>query len=327
VTAFCPTTIACAPGPLRSVLQQVHLARGARTPGSARVLPAHLESNFINPAYKGAQPEACLRSAGAGLLRMAAVARQAAPDTERGARGAAFAPDEILNEIERAGGDVGIVTIAPEIEGGLDLVRWLSSRGHLVSLGHSAATFDEALAAIAAGARQATHLFNRMPPLGHRLPGLAGAVLHSDDVAAELICDGIHVHPSMMHLAISAKSARRVMAITDGTAASGLPTGSVAQLGGQRITATQSAAFLDDGTLAGSTLTMDEAFRMLVKGVGCSLVDAAAMCAATPAREMGLAECGVIAPGALADLVVLDADLQVLQTYIAGELAYARIVN
>jgi N-acetylglucosamine-6-phosphate deacetylase len=323
VTAFCPTTIACGPGPLRSVLEQVRLARAARTPRGARVLPAHLESNFISPAYRGAQPAACLRAPGPGLQRLARQGDQAAPGTLDGD----FGPEDILDEIDRAGAAVGIVTMAPEIEGGLDLVRWLSSRGHAVSLGHSAATFEEGLAAIAAGARQATHLFNRMPPLGHRVPGLAGAVLQSSAVTAELICDGVHVHPSMMRVAIAAKSAAHVMAITDGTAASGRPPGSVAHLGGQRITATESAAFLDDGTLAGSTLTMDAAFRLLVTGVGCSFVEAAAMCAATPAREMGLAGCGVLTPGALADLVVLDADLHVLETYIAGELAYARIVN
>src|SRR5439155_25742231 len=126
----------------------------------------------------------------------------------------------ILREIERAAPDVGIVTIAPEMDGGLDLVRWLSTRGHRVSLGHSAATYDEALAAIAAGARQATHLFNRMPPLNHRAPGLAGAVLQTDEIAAELICDGVHVHPALVRTAIAAKRPSRIIAITDGPAAS-----------------------------------------------------------------------------------------------------------
>src|SRR5439155_26928417 len=141
----------------------------------------------------------------------------------------------ILREIERAAPDVGIVTIAPELDGGLDLVRWLSTRGHPVSLGHSNATYEQALAAIAAGARQATHLFNRMPPLHHRAPGLAGAVLQSDEVAAEIICDGVHVHPALIRTAVAAKRPSRIIAITDATAAAGLPVGGRALLGGRPI--------------------------------------------------------------------------------------------
>jgi N-acetylglucosamine-6-phosphate deacetylase len=231
---------------------------------------------------------------------------------------------EVLREIERCAPDVGIVTIAPELDGGIDLIRWLTSRGHRVSLGHSAATYDEAVAAVAAGASQATHLFNRMPPLHHRAPGLAGAVLEADQIAAELICDGFHVHPAMVRAAVAAKQPQRVMAITDGTAVAGLPPGSRATLGGQRVTATGPAALLDDGTLAGSTLTMDAAFRTLIARVGLSLVDAATMCATTPARELGLVGHGLLAVDAVADFCVLDASLSVVQTYIGGRLAYSR---
>ena len=163
-----------------------------------------------------------------------------------------------------------------------------------------------------------------MPPLGHRAPGLAGAVLQSDEVAAELICDGYHVHPALVRTAVAAKGPSRIMAITDGTAVSGLPAGARGALGGQPITAGESAALLGDGTLAGSVLTMDRAFRMLVGKMGLSLVDAATVCATTPARELGLVGHGVLAPGAVADLVVLDAKLSVVQTYIAGQLVYAR---
>ena len=148
-----------------------------------------------------------------------------------------FSGSEILAEIERARPDVGIVTLAPELDGAIDLVRWLAERGHRVSLGHSGATFDEALAAITAGACHATHLFNRMPPLDHRAPGLAGAVLQTDEVAAEIICDGFHVHPALVRAAIAAKRPSRVMAITDATAAAGLPPGSRARLGGRPILA------------------------------------------------------------------------------------------
>jgi N-acetylglucosamine-6-phosphate deacetylase len=310
VTAFCPTTVACAPEPLRAVLDQVRRARAMPAGGAARVLPAHLESNFINPEYAGAQPAGCLRSPRAAL------------DGADGAGG--FAGADILREIERAAPDVGIVTIASELDGGLDLVRWLTSRGHLVSLGHSAATYDETLAAIAAGARHATHLFNRMPPLSHRAPGLAGAVLQTDEVAAEVICDGAHVHPAFVRMAIAAKRPSHILAITDATAAAGLTPGSRAAIGGRPIIAGESTALLDDGTIAGGVHTMDRVFRTLVGRVGISLIDAATICATTPARELGLVNHGVIAPEAVADLVVLDANFLVIQTYRAGQLVYSR---
>jgi N-acetylglucosamine-6-phosphate deacetylase len=301
VTAFCPTTVACSPGELRTFLNQVRDARVAARPDRARVLPAHLESNFISPEYRGAQPESCLRAPLA-----------TAPDGDFSAR-------EILDAIAASRPDVGIVTLAPELPGGLELVASLVAAGHRVSLGHSGADFETAVAAIEAGARHATHLFNRMTPIAHRAPGLAGAVLAREDVAAELICDGYHVHPAMCRLAIAAKGAQSMMAISDGTAASGLPVGSFARLGGRRIEARSEAAFLDEGTLAGSTLTMDRAFRTLVTRLGSSIVEAATMCATTPARELGLTGFGVIAVGAIADLVVLDRGFRVVRTLIGGE--------
>ena len=133
-----------------------------------------------------------------------------------------FAPADILEVIATARADVGIVTLAPELPDGLDLVGRLVAAGHIVSLGHSGASFEEAMAAIDAGARHATHLFNRMTPMTHRAPGLPGAVLAREEVAAELICDGYHVHPAMCRAAIAAKGLHGVMAITDGTAGSGL---------------------------------------------------------------------------------------------------------
>jgi len=314
VTAFCPTSIACDPTALRGMLSDVRLARTTRPPGGARVLPAHLESNFINPDYKGAQPASCLRHPPKGV-------RPGSDPFAGTATSGVFSGEEILAEIAAARPDVGIITIAPELDGALELIADLVAHGHHVSLGHSGATYEQAQAGIRAGARQATHLFNRMPPLGHRVPGLAGAILESDDVFAELICDGVHVHPAMMRMALAAKRPDRIMAITDGTSGSGLPKGSTATLGGYRITL-RDAAYLDDGTIAGSTLTMDRAFTKLVSEVGLSLSDAATVCSTTPARALGLQGFGVIAPGAIADLVVLDRDLRVVQTWIAGTLAW-----
>jgi N-acetylglucosamine-6-phosphate deacetylase len=302
-TAFCPTSIACTPDVLRRLLSSIAALRARRDPSQARVLPAHLESNFINPDYKGAQPLECLRLP------------HAPP------RDGEFSGRDILDVIARAKADVGILTVAVEIEGVLDLVPGLVRDGHHVSLGHSGASYEQAVAGIEAGARQATHLFNRMTPLAQRAPGLAAAVLESDEVSAELISDGVHVHPAMMRVAIAAKGPSRVMAITDGTAGAGLPRGATSVIGGRRITVGD-AAYLDDGTLAGSVLTMADAFGRLVSRVGVSLVDAATMCSTTPARALGLHGFGVIARGAVADLVVLNRDLRVVRTYIGGELAW-----
>ena len=295
VTAFCPTTVACSAGTLTRMLGCVAKLRQAPG-GGARVLAAHLESNFINPEFKGAQPEEWLRQPSEGADVLAAI-------------------DEHL-------ADVAIVTVAPELEGGLDFIRRLASKGCLVSLGHSGATLEQSRAAIAAGARQATHLFNRMPPLHHREPGLAGAVLTSEQIAAEIICDGVHVHPQMVHMAIAAKGAARVMAITDAVAAAGLAEGAAASLGGRPICVRGNAAFLADGTLAGSVATMNRVFRVLVREVGLTLPEASRVCSATPAAELKLRDAGTLTAGALADLVVLDGNFNVTRTYVGGQLVY-----
>jgi len=311
VTAFCPTSVACTPAKLTMLLDAIMRARSGPEGAAARVLPAHLESNFINPEWNGAQPAGCLRS----------------PQEAYGAYGAygasgangEFSARDILAVIESQRTAVGIVTLAPELPGGLDLVRALVAGGHRVSIGHSGATYDEAREAIAAGARHATHLFNRMSSITSRSPGVAGAVLESDAVAAEIICDGHHVHPSLVSMAIRLKSASRMMAITDATAVAGLPRGSRARLGEQSIIAGERTAVLENGTLAGSILTMDAAFRMLVNRIKLSLTDAARMCATTPAESIAAPEIGSIATGKWADLAVLDRDLRVVRTYLAGQ--------
>jgi N-acetylglucosamine-6-phosphate deacetylase len=304
VTAFCPTTVACSPEDLRGVLQQVRQARISPIVGSARVLPAHLESNFINPEYKGAQPAECLRSAG------------------ENSRDGFYSGGDVLDVISACRPDVGIVTMAPELPGGIALVRTLAMAGHRVALGHSGSDYDTAIAAIDAGARHATHLFNRMTPMSHRAPGLPGAVLAREEVTVELICDGYHVHPSMCRVVVAAKGTEGVMAITDATSGAGLASGATARLGGRAIEVREHAAFLEDGTLAGSTLTMDRAFRNVVTSFGSSLVDAAILCSTSPARALGLSGFGVIADGAAADLVLLDRGFRVVGTLIGGREAY-----
>lgn len=299
VTAFCPTSVACDPGTLDVMLDAVGRAQLLHDHSVARVLPAHLESNFINPDYRGAQPAQCLRTPGV--------------DHTEGA----FTGRDILNRIAAKRRQVGIVTLAPELAGGVDLTRELVDAGHLVSIGHTGATYEEACAAIDAGVSHATHLFNRMTPMTHRAPGTPGAVLVSERVTAELICDGFHVHPALMRVVIRAKGPDGIMAITDGTAGSGLTVGSVTRLGGRPITVTERTAVLDDGTLAGSVLTMDRAFRRLVS-LGVSLVEAARMCATTPARQLRLSDTGRLAVGSVADLVVLDSELLVRDTFLRG---------
>jgi N-acetylglucosamine-6-phosphate deacetylase len=313
VTAFCPTSIACEPAALRALLAAVGRVRVAPPSRAARVLPAHLESNFLNPEFAGAQPLECLRVPADLDARSTPLAPGA--DT-------AFSGREILDVIAAFRADVAIVTIASELEGGLDLVRTLTAEGHRVALGHSGADFDQAMAAFDAGASHATHLFNRMPALAHRAPGLPGAALAREDVAAELICDGHHVHPAMCRLAMRAKGPRGILAITDGTAGAGMPVGASARLGSRTIRVGPYAAELENGTLAGSTLTMDRAFANIVNLFGGSLVDAALMCATNPARALGLAAHGVIAAGAVADLTVLDRDLRVVRTFVGGVESY-----
>jgi N-acetylglucosamine-6-phosphate deacetylase len=300
VTAFCPTSLACRPSALREMLASVRRARALPVGASARVLPAHLESNFINPEFKGAQPIECLRTPSGG-------------DVKEGE----FTGQEILAEISASRAEVGIVTLAPELGGAIELIRDLVAHGHHVSLGHSGASYDEALAGIAAGARQATHLFNRMTPMAHRAPGLTGAVLEQEAVTAELVCDGVHVHPSIMRVALAAKRPSGIMAITDGTAGSGLRRGDRTLIGGREIVV-RDVAYLADGTIAGSVLTMDRAFSLLVTSVGLGVVDAVTICSTTPARALGLRDLGTIAVGALADLVVLDRQLNVVHTFIDG---------
>lgn len=312
VTAFCPTTIACAPDDLTRVLRQVRSLRSRPDRAGARVLPAHLESNFISEAYCGAQPRGCIRQ----------LATTSGPGGDASPSGA-FTAADILAVIDEYAADIGIITLAPEIAGGLDLVRRFTAAGIRVSLGHSAASYDEAIAAFDAGARQATHLFNRMAPLHHRAPGLAGAALQRPEVFVELICDGVHLHDAVVRVAVDAKRASAVLAISDGTAVAGMPAGWTGTLGGEPIGHTDGAARLADGTLAGSALTLDRAFARLTGPLAFSPVDAAMMCATTPARALGLLGHGYLAEGAAADLVVLGPTGAVVQTYVGGRLVFA----
>ena len=305
VTGFLPTAVACPPDALGAFLAAVDVCRAAPGVASARVLGAHLESNFINPDYQGAQPARCLRLP------------PAAGDPPRA--DGAFTGGAILAAIDAHGAAVRIVTLAPELPGGLDLVRRLAAAGHRVSLGHSAATYEQGVEAIAAGARHATHLFNRMPPFSHRAPGLAGAVLEAGpEVTCEVIGDGHHVHAAMVRLAVKAKGPAGIVAITDATAGAGLAVGATARLGEHTIHVRAGWAELPDGTLAGSVATMDGVFRWLARDVGLGVMAAAQLTSTSPADALGRPDLGRLAVGGIADLVVLDEALRVRQTWVGG---------
>ena len=234
VTAFCPTTVACGPEALRSVLAHVARARsGPCRTVRASCRPTSRATSSIPITAERSRPSASVperrvRFAEPALRTDIGFRRRDAdecvgrvPRSGPGERNRRLFRDRHPRRDCRCAVDVGIVTLAPELPGGIELVRTLVSAGHRVSLGHSGATIDEAMAAIELGARQATHLFNGMAPMTHRSPGVAGAVLARDEVAAELICDGYHVHPAMSRMAIDRRgsggswrspTARRVLA-------------------------------------------------------------------------------------------------------------------
>ncbi|HXM58063.1 MAG TPA: N-acetylglucosamine-6-phosphate deacetylase [Candidatus Dormibacteraeota bacterium] len=286
VTGFLPTLIS---RPLREGRRFVRAVAEAAAPG-ARVLGAHVEGPFLDPAHRGAHEERCLM-----------------PPTESNV-------SFVLEEPPR------LLTLAPELEGGLEAVRRLAGAGVVVSAGHSGATYDEGLAAIEAGVRFATHLFNTMPPLHHRAPGLIGAVLDDPRVTAGIIADGIHVHPSLVAIAGCAKGPRGLALTTDQVAAAGRPPGRYL-LAGLEVTREGDAVRLDDGTLAGSAATMDLLLRRAAEQFG--LHRAVAMASRTPARVLGLGGLGRVAAGCDADLVVLGPDLRVRRTLVAGRTVYA----
>ncbi len=219
---------------------------------------------------------------------------------------------------EAAQGAARILTLAPELPGALDLVAATCAAGCVVSLGHTDASYAQAMAAIHRGARHATHVFNAMRPFTHRDSGVIGAVLASPRVTAELIADGVHVDEGAMRVLLAAKTPRNVILVSDGTSATGMPDGKY-RLGTLEVTASGGVARGADGQLAGSTLTLDRALRNMV-ALGVPFAGALAMLTENPARLLGLeAHKGILAPGADADLVLLDAQMQVVGVMTRGQ--------
>ncbi|SDH50998.1 N-acetylglucosamine-6-phosphate deacetylase [Sinosporangium album] len=221
-------------------------------------------------------------------------------------------PAEVEQLIKAGRGHIRMLTIAPELPGALDAIRTLASHGIIAALGHTDATLDQTLAGVDAGATVATHLYNAMAPLHHRDPGPIAALLQDERVTVELINDGVHVHPAMMRLAFDAAGASRTALITDAMTAAGMGDGRY-DLGDMGVTVEGGVArLIEGGAIAGSTLTMDVAFRRSVREVGLSLTEAAVIASLTPATVLGQADrIGSIAVGKQADLVILTDDLQV----------------
>lgn len=228
-------------------------------------------------------------------------------------------PEELAELIELGGGAVRMVTLAPERDGALDAIKLLTSHRVIAALGHTDAGYDQTRAAVAAGASVGTHLFNGMRPVHQREPGPVVALLSAPNVVCELIADGVHLHDGMLAFATSVAGAERTALITDAMAAAGMADGAY-ELGGQAVTVTDGVARLSrDGSISGSTLTMDAALRHAVTA-GIEMSDACRMVATTPARAIGLGDrLGALQVGLQADLVVLDDELNVLRVMRGGE--------
>jgi N-acetylglucosamine-6-phosphate deacetylase len=250
---------------------------------SAEILGIHFEGPFISPARRGVHPAKWIAPPSRELLA------------------------QLLGE---ARGTAQILTLAPELPGALDLISAARQADLVVSLGHTDATYEQAQAAIEAGASHAAHVFNAMRPFSHRGTGVIGAVLTSPRVSAELIADGVHVDEAAMRMLVELKTPERVILVSDGISATGMPDGKY-QLGMFEVKVSAGVARNAEGKLAGSTLTLDRAVRNMV-ALGVPLSSALRMVTANPARQIGLGtRKGVLAPGADADLVFLDDKLEV----------------
>ena len=293
VTAFLATTMTADHASTLAAVQAVAAAGPQPHANGATCLGVHLEGPYLSPRYSGAQPSDAIRPADL---------------------------DEFAEWV--AAGPVRMITLAPEQPGGHDLVRAAVRRGIVAVTGHTAATYDECEAGIRAGITQATHTYNAMTGLHHRQPGTLGSVLTNDAVYAQLIADNVHVHPAAMRVLARCKGVDRTVLITDGMRATGLPPGRYA-LGGQPVTVANGECRLADGTLAGSVLTLERGLANYLVAAGWDLATGWPASSAAAAASLGLTgERGQIAPGALADLVLLDDALAVVATVVGGRVVY-----
>jgi N-acetylglucosamine-6-phosphate deacetylase len=283
-TSLLATTMTAPRDELMSVVAGLGEVARTRTQGGSRVLGVHLEGPYINPGKLGAQPDAAVSA----VL------------------------DEVLKYLSIA--PIRVVTVAPEIAGHIEIISEMAARGVRVQLGHSLATYEDGVAALKHGACGFTHLFNAMSPMHHRNPGLVGAALAHAEYA-EIIPDLLHVHPGAIRAAM--RAIPRLYVVTDSTSATGMPDGEY-RLGSQHVTKCLGGVRLADGTLAGSTLTMDQALRNLVS-LGLPIADVSNRLSRYAADYLGIEDRGRLSRGAWADVVVCDRDLALTATYVEGE--------
>jgi len=284
-TALAATTMTAPPEDLDAAFRGLASHVRQRPMGGARILGVHLEGPYLNPARLGAQPDH---------------ARPLAMEEVRALH--AIAP-------------ILLLTLAPELAANREAIKGLVAAGIRVQVGHTQGTYEEALEALDLGATGFTHLFNAMPGLHHRNPGVVGAALAKAQFA-EIIPDLLHVHPGAILAALRAIPG--LYCVTDSTAAAGMPDGEY-QLGSHRVIKCLGGVRLADGTLAGSALTMDQALRNLVDTLGLSLREASRCVATHAADHLGLRDRGRLAVGAWADVLVLDRDLNLTGVLVEGE--------
>ena len=285
-TSMLATTMTAPLDEIRTALAALGPACRERLPQSARLLGVHLEGPYINPGKLGAQPD--------------------------------FAKPASIAEIQALHGlaPIKLITLAPELPGNLDLIGALRAAGFQVQIGHTLGTYEDGVAALERGAGGFTHLFNAMTGLHHREPGMVGAALAHAQYA-EIIPDLLHVHPGAVRVALRAIPC--MFCVTDSTAAAGMPDGEYS-LGRHTVTKCLGGVRLPDGTLAGSTLTMDQALRNLVLELGLEIADASRRVSTHAADYMGLEDRGRLAVGAWADFVVMDRrELQLQSVVVEGE--------
>ena len=290
VTAFLPTLIS-APLEVGAAFTAA-VGAAAEAPG-ARVLGAHVEGPFLNPSFRGAH----LRS----LL--------CEPTPEN--------VDVMIGARPR------LVTLAPELPGGLEAIERMNRAGIVVAAGHTGADYELGRKAVAAGVRFATHVYNAMPAVHHRRPGIALALILDSSVTTGLIADGEHVHPAVCEQLVRIKGAGQIALTTDQTSAAGAPPGTY-ELSGRSVVSDGRVVRLEDGTLAGSAATMPDLVRLMARLPGMSVSRAIKVASAVPARVLGERRLGRIVAGSCADIVVLDADLRVRITMIRGAVKFRR---
>ncbi len=271
------------------------VVHAAAAPTGSQLLGVHMEGPYLSPERPGAMR--------IPLMREPSV-------------------DEVAALQDTAQGMIKSMTLAPEREGGLALAAYLAQHDIIPSIGHSDATFEEVAAAVRSGVRQATHTFNAMRPLHHRDPGTVGGIMAHPEITAELIGDGAHVDPQAGKLLIAAKGWERVALVTDGVEFSGLPAGRYERANGVSVTVSEILATRDDGTITGSSSSMNRNVSVYVQA-GIPLPHVLAMASYVPARQLGLSDRkGIIQAGADADIAVLSRDFRVMLTVVGGAIVY-----